>query len=278
MDQRPKPRIWNGEEYDSYPDEDEMPQHTDLNLFSNLFSFLDKSDLDQPSTQPHFKRAKPLWKFEGGSHEIKVLESLEVNVPSVSRNLSLSDELRSKMSEPTARPSGLHSLTAQALRAGTPQTSDTQVLGSAGINHPQTRISCPSDTQVPVTEVSDVPSVGASQPLGADHSEGEHLGSRPEVSDHSKGEHLGLRPEEFWRALFLRDPFVALNELTEGDPFVALKELIPEDCEERLERLAQLGSTTTKRDQIPSAESLRKKFLDFIIHVNVSSFLLFVLY
>jgi hypothetical protein len=204
-----------------------------------------------------------------------------VNVPSVSRNLSLSDELRSKMSEPTARPPGLHSLTAQALRAGTPQTSDTQVLGSAGINRPQTRISCPSDTQVPVTEVSDVPSVGASQPLGADHSEGEHLGSRPEVSDHSKGEHLGSRPvtaTAAWRALFLQDPFAALKEHTEGDPFAALKELIPEDYVERLAQLGSHPSTTTKRDQKLSAKSLLKEYLDKTIKVNVSSFLLFVLY
>jgi histone deacetylase 1/2 len=32
MDQRPKPRIWNGDEYDSDPDEDEKPQHADPNL------------------------------------------------------------------------------------------------------------------------------------------------------------------------------------------------------------------------------------------------------
>lgn len=31
MDQRPKPRIWNGEDYESDPDDDEKPRH----IFSN---------------------------------------------------------------------------------------------------------------------------------------------------------------------------------------------------------------------------------------------------
>lgn len=39
-DQRQKLCIWNGEEYDSDPDEDKKLQNTEPNLFSNLFSLL----------------------------------------------------------------------------------------------------------------------------------------------------------------------------------------------------------------------------------------------
>ncbi|KAE8124298.1 hypothetical protein FH972_019197 [Carpinus fangiana] len=50
MDQRPKPRIWNGDEYDSDPDEDEKPQHAEPNLETR--DAVDEMDEDKREDHP----------------------------------------------------------------------------------------------------------------------------------------------------------------------------------------------------------------------------------
>ncbi|XP_018837700.1 histone deacetylase 6-like [Juglans regia] len=50
MDRRPKCRIWNGEDYDSDPDEDEKPRHTEPN--SEMRDVVDEMDEDKREGHP----------------------------------------------------------------------------------------------------------------------------------------------------------------------------------------------------------------------------------